>query len=184
MALADLDADGRDELVLPGCAGSARLSVYGLETDTLALRWEVSDPVSLGGFHGLAVFDLLGRGAPQLLYTDPAGSALYDADGMLRFSGMRGDGNEVPGTPVIADVDGDGHTELLVPSFAPSGTALLTVLGNERWVPARLIWNQYAYHVTHVLEDARIPAGIADAPQGSWPVRSTARREGNALCLP
>jgi hypothetical protein len=37
----------------------------------------------------------------------------------------------------------------------------LTVLrdAEDRWIPARRIWNQYSYHVTNVREDGTIPQG-------------------------
>jgi hypothetical protein len=93
---------------------------------------------------------------------------------------------EIPGTPVIADVDSDGQADLLVPSFAVDAPGLLTVLESDGapWAPARRIWNQYAYHVNNVLEDGRIPAGSAETP--AWPahMRTNARVAGSALCAP
>jgi hypothetical protein len=79
---------------------------------------------------------------------------------------------------VIADLDQDGHAEILVatndlssgscaglPGFT-GFTHGLRVFGDARnnWVPTRRIWNQHAYHITNVTEDARIPA--REAP--SW----------------
>lgn len=69
--------------------------------------------------------------------------------------------------PVVADVDGDGHADLVVPSNAYSSltcnggkTTGIRVFGDDegRWVRTRRVWNQHAYHVTNVEDDGTIPA--------------------------
>ena len=64
--------------------------------------------------------------------------------------------------PLIADVDNDGSTEIIVASndYTFSGWTGITVIGDvaESWAPARPIWNQYAYHITNVSNDGSIPA--------------------------
>jgi hypothetical protein len=51
----------------------------------------------------------------------------------------------------IAVIDNDGSAEILVVSY--SGEPALQVLrdAEDRWVPARRIWNQHAYYVTNRL---------------------------------
>ena len=52
----------------------------------------------------------------------------------------------------------------------------------DRWIQARRIWNQHAYHVTNVREDGTIPQV---APK-SWELFNTFRTniqiEGGVLC--
>ena len=80
--------------------------------------------------------------------------------------------------PVVADIDNDGNAELVFCSNSQSQTcdahndplpeggvvgdlynSGIEVWGDpaDRWVPARRIWNQHAYHITHIREDGTIP---------------------------
>jgi hypothetical protein len=47
------------------------------------------------------------------------------------------------------------------------------VLGDaqDRWIPARRVWNQYSYHVTNVREDGTIPSAM----KKSWQLLNTFR---------
>lgn len=96
--------------------------------------------------------------------------------------------------PVVADVDNDGHAEIIVSSndYAWSGTRSSRDYATDEctdarveagdteswagvrafagpahdWVGTRGIWNQHAYHVTNVTEDGRIPT----AERRNWTV--------------
>jgi hypothetical protein len=182
----DFDGDGIDELAFPSCADMTRTSVYALRGANLELRWSVDNMMINGGASGVAGFDFMGRGSADLMYADERAAALYaGGDGRLLFEGLRL-GKQVPGSPVIADVDNDGSAEILVPAFEAGERAVLTVVGVDApgWMAARRIWNQHAYHVTNVHEDGRIPKGPADAPRVPSRMRSNATREKNRLCTP
>ena len=51
----------------------------------------------------------------------------------------------------------------------------------ERWIQARRIWNQHAYHVTNVREDATIPQHPAKSWQNLNTFRTNAQIEGGAV---
>jgi len=88
----------------------------------------------------------------------------------------------------VADIDNDGSAEILVVSNAhlgggdPGIQAFRDV--EDRWIQARRIWNQHAYHVTNVREDGTIPQ--FEVP--SWTVNNTFRTnaqiEGGGICIP
>jgi hypothetical protein len=64
--------------------------------------------------------------------------------------------------PTVADVDGDGHAEILAPaSTGPSPQAFegVRVWGGSAagWAGARSIWNQHAYHITNIRDDGTVP---------------------------
>ena len=66
--------------------------------------------------------------------------------------------------PVVADVDNDGHADLVVVGdFGPiqstaseTGLHVFQDVANT-WARTRRVWNQHSYHVTNVGEDASIP---------------------------
>jgi hypothetical protein len=60
--------------------------------------------------------------------------------------------------PVVADIDNDGSAEIVVVSNGGEAPVRVFHDSQDRWVPARRIWNQHAYHVTNVREDGTLPA--------------------------
>ena len=87
--------------------------------------------------------------------------------------------------PNVVDVDNDGSAEILVVSVDQAPTLRVIKDAQDRWIPARRIWNQHAYHVTNVREDGTIPA--VQAPH--WERLNTFRTQaqitaGGAACLP
>jgi len=184
-AVHDFNGDGIDELALPDC-DSKRVTIYQLQDDALLPRWSADNVVGAVGTSSVAAFDFHGTGAGDLLYADTQASALYaGSNGRMIFEGVRL-GLPIVGSPVVADVDNDGAAELLLPAYETGSGAILTVVAGpkEAWMGARRIWNQHAYHVTNVHEDARIPRAAADAPQLSPRMRTNAHREGNRICIP
>ncbi|MCE7929433.1 MAG: hypothetical protein DYG91_13220, partial [Chloroflexi bacterium CFX7] len=70
--------------------------------------------------------------------------------------------------PLVVDVDGDDVSEIVLASnnYTYSGWTGITVIGDATgtWRPSRPIWNQFAYHITHVDDDGGVPA----APESNW----------------
>jgi hypothetical protein len=160
--IADLDGDGREEI---GIGGRDMYVAYEAGGSVL---WDtpVSDVSS--GVSGSAAFDFDGDGDFEVVYRDE--EKLYILDGVA--GGVLFD---VPLSsctwmeyPVIADVDGDGAAEVVCPANnncnLPNGDDQgIRVYEHEedQWMPARAVWNQYAYHVTNVGDDATIPLSPA-----------------------
>lgn len=125
---------------------------------------------------GSSVFDFDGDGTSEVVYGDECYVRVFDGPtGAVRFSApaSTGTGFELP---VIADVDGDFATEIVAvrttasslscpspdPLFPASGPWVhkggFSILRDpeDRWVSSRPIWNQHAYSITHVTDDARV----------------------------
>jgi hypothetical protein len=140
-------------------AGKAYYSLF--DTDG-AVLW--SNPVSdySSSITGSSVFDFEGDGASEVVYADEY--TLWVFDGASGAVLMEQEGH-ASGTlieyPLIADVDNDGSTEIIVASnnYSKAGWTGITVIGdaNSSWAPARPIWNQFAYHITNVNNDGSIP---------------------------
>src|SRR5690606_1967177 len=90
--------------------------------------------------------------------------------------------------PVIADVDGDFNSEIVVamtrgvscpatdPIFTRGTSTFVSSTGivvlrdaMDRWAASRPIWNQHAYHVTHVSDEGTIPRTSAWTPNHTVP---------------
>ena len=124
---------------------------------------------------GSSIFDFNGDGAGEAVYRDECFLRVYSGkSGAVLFStpASSGTGQEYP---TIADVDGDFATEIVVPRtpyagcpavdplFAKSGkffaAAGFAVYRDPKdlWANSRPVWNQHAYSITHVTDDAQVP---------------------------
>ncbi len=127
------------------------------------------------GVTGSSVFDFNGDGSAEAVYRDECYLRVYDgATGEVLFSAPASSGTGME-LSVIADVDGDFATEIVVPRTlrggCPSPDPLFPESGpfvqedgfviyrdpEDRWASSRPIWNQYAYSITHVTDDGRVP---------------------------
>lgn len=174
--VADFDGDGAPEV---GVAGRDQYSVF--DTDGSVLWSNPTQDIS-SSITGSSVFDFEGDGDAEVVYADEVDLWVYEgATGavMIRESG------HASGTlfeyPVIADVDGDGATEIVLGSnqLSYSGWEGITVIGDadSSWAPARPIWNQFAYSITNVRDDGSIPA----QPTPNWLSWNNFRAGGTEL---
>jgi hypothetical protein len=164
--VADFDADGFPEV------GLADMAFYTVFDSNGSVLW--SNPVQdlSSSVTGSSVFDFEGDGQAEVVYADEI--TLWIFDGATGAVLMQQEGH-ASGTlyeyPLIADVDRDGSTEIIVASndYAFDGWNGITVIGDETesWAPARPIWNQFAYHITNVNNDGSIPT-IQDHNWDSW----------------
>jgi hypothetical protein len=138
------------------------------------------------GVTGSVVFDFEGDGAVEVVYADECWARVYDgATGDVKFSTPHssGTGHEYP---VVADVDGDFATELVVPhnpwsdGGCPASDPLKTDVTREpgrlyegitvyrdrldRWAPSRPLWSQHTEHYYQRSDDGTVP--VAELP--SW----------------
>ncbi|EKV32057.1 hypothetical protein C882_3121 [Caenispirillum salinarum AK4] len=139
--LADLDGDGRDEVIVvrAHAARGAAVAVYGLRDDALVPlaateppgvpnRW--INPVGAADFDGDGFVEVAAVETPHI------GGVLHVwewRDGALHHQGsMAGVSNHAIGTPVldlhaIADMTGDGRPDILLPDQPRTSLRVLTV---------------------------------------------------------
>jgi hypothetical protein len=194
--IADFDGDGRMEYATAGpedftvfdldCRTGDKFNPDGCKTartgNANAVLWSKPSLDTSSGTSGSSVFDFDGDGKAEVVYADECFMRIYDgATGDVLQSVPRSarTGWEYP---VIADVDGDGHAEIVVgtndnnpgftcpdddrlkPETKSAPTHGITVWGNAGWAGSRPVWNQYSYYVSHVNDDGTIPAG-RDVPR-------------------
>jgi len=135
------------------------------DVDTLAWLKPTQDCSSAQT--GSSVFDFDGDGSAEVVYADEVTLHIYrGTDGADLFSACNTSGT-LWEYPLVADVDSDGHADIVVASNRYSNlqcaggvkTTGVRVFGDTlgQWVRTRRIWNQHAYHVTNVEEDGSIP---------------------------
>jgi len=175
--VADFDGDGQAEI---GQAGDRLYSVF--DTDG-QLMWE--QPIEdSSGSTGSSVFDFDGDGSMEVIHHDHKFVRIFrGSDGELLFKTPL-TGPTAVEYPVIADIDADGHAELLVTSAAlggyedQSGIRVYGGLDND-WIRTRKIWNQHAYHVTNVNSDGTIP--VSEQPNWLTPGLNNYRQNAFAI---
>ncbi|MFC2173152.1 FG-GAP-like repeat-containing protein [Acidobacteriota bacterium] len=150
-ALADLDGDGAAEAIVVENQAVITLKWDGVTTEVFWRR-ETRD---LSSGNGIVAYDLSGDGKADVIYHDEEQWYIFDGPtGDILF--------QIPyltwtliETPVIADIDNDDKTEILIGSWGYD--CALTVYECDTAPPARSIWNQYQYHATNIRDDGTIP---------------------------
>lgn len=165
-AVADLDQDGFPEIavavseyVYPGSYLPRKnyIVAIGGKDGVGVEKWR-SPVLAVGEFDNpsLTCTDLDGNGTPEVtVISDDIAAMVLDGltGAVLWSSNFNIDENEH--SPVIADVDNDGHAEIVTPGG--TGVPYVSVLGDDlHFVQTRGTWNQMSYTFTNVNNDLSI----------------------------
>lgn len=153
--VADFDGDGQAEFA---AAAGSRYSVF---EKNCGVKWQATTQDASSGNTGSSVFDFEGDGAAEAVYADETKLwAFAGADGAVKLQSAQHSNATWLEYPAIADVDGDGHAEIIVANttYTQSHSGFY-VFGdqNNSWRSARRIWNQHAYMITNINDDGSIP---------------------------
>ncbi|APR86402.1 Hemolysin-related protein RbmC [Minicystis rosea] len=161
LALADVDGDGLPEAIINTDRSHMilRLDASG---PTVLMTYPVADNKEGWSAGGSMFFDLRGQGGDYIGFDRTTHwGHLWIFPGISFGLGSILDtsyAGEFP-YPVLADVDADGSVDMVVTLQGWNRSLVWVLDDNEkRSIPARRIWNQYNYYVTHVNEDGTIPA--------------------------
>ncbi|MCP4698452.1 MAG: hypothetical protein GY862_16615, partial [Gammaproteobacteria bacterium] len=188
--IADMDGDGVPEI---GVAGKSKYVVFkekekgddGTELCDTALcgtvLWSADTQDYSSHMTGSSVFDFDGDGKVEVVYADEHFLRVYRGEtGEVVFK-IPNESATLYEYPVIADVDGDDHAEIVVCSnYADEDyrhKAGIRVYGGkyDTWANTRKIWNQHSYHINNINDDGTAPA----IKENSWETHNTYRM--NAL---
>ncbi len=149
-AIGDIDADGEVEIIVAG--GN---ELWALNADG-SILW--SAPVhDESGATGASIFDFDADGVPEVVYIDEMQMVAYNgSDGVEKFRSTEHSSVTMYDYPVVADVDGDDHAEIIIASQGTYGLAVFEDATNS-WAPARAVWNQHAYTITNINDDLSVP---------------------------
>jgi len=170
--IADFDGDGTPDVALAGGIGYVVFdgkklmdsAVSGPET----ILWAKATTDCSSASTGSTVFDFNGDGKAEVVYSDEKVLRIYEgATGEVLFSTCNTTATLIE-NPIVADVDNDGHADIIVVSNSYSGQKCaddtpgpsgIRIFGDENhaWVRTRRVWNQHSYHVTNVDESGAIP---------------------------
>ena len=160
--IADYDGDGYPEV---GVAARSSYTVF--DTDGRKL-WERATQDASSGNTGSAVFDFEGDGVAEVVYADETKLWVFHGpDGAVKLESTEHSNATWTEYPVIADVDGDGQAEIVVPNtqYTSAHTGFYVIGDRDgTWRSGRKIWNQHAYSITNVNDDGSIPA----RPTPNW----------------
>ncbi len=155
----------------------ADATTYAVYEPDGAVDWTA--PVTDASSHatGSAVFDFEGDGRPEVVYADETRLWVFDGlTGEVRLEDAEHASRTLHEYPVVADVDGDGQAEIVVPNgggHQGEDRTGVYVLGSASgsWLSARQVWNQHAYAITNIDDDLGVPA----APEPNWPAHNNFR---------
>ena len=167
----DFDGDGDVELAIahatqygvydPDCVSAGNPAGCG----DAGLRWVRPSDDGSSSVTGSSLFDFNGDGRTEVIYNDQYSFFVFDGrTGNTLFEEPNSSRTRTE-NPTIADVDSDGNAEII---FSANSEAFFLrprvtrpgvfIYGDARgrWVGARRIWNQHAYHITNVTESGLI----------------------------
>jgi len=185
--IADFDGDGRREFASAGgtqyvvfdfdCLAGGDPAKCGGNMPGTGVLWAQPSKDASSNVTGSSVFDFDFDGKAEAVYADECFLRVYDGTtGKVIYSVARSSGTTYE-NPVIVDVDGDYHTEIVsavnnyagtlncpatdplfpTATYAQNHGILVLRDAQERWAASRPVWSQHAYAVTHVGDLGQIP---------------------------
>ena len=177
-AVHDMDGDGAPEIAVGGA------NTYSVLEVDLGANWTAA-VTDFSGFAAGTAFDFLGDGTAEAMYADEVTLFVFDENGDALLETPRSSLTQWE-NPIVVDVDNDGSAEIVVVSNAGTSPPVQVIRDVEdRWIPARRIWNEHDYHVTNVREDGTIP----QVQPKSWDTLNTFRTQAQigaagGVCMP
>ena len=154
----DFDGDGVAEVAWPAYQNLVMYELDGTQV------WSVPmDDTS--GLAGCSGYDVNNDGALEILFADQSTFTIFDgATGAELYVDATHRSPTIFEYPSVADIDADGHTEILVAHYG-SGTALTVYEHNgDGWPAAGAAWNVHDFAITNVNADCSVPRD----PDPSW----------------
>ncbi|MGE0773127.1 MAG: gliding motility-associated C-terminal domain-containing protein [Cyclobacteriaceae bacterium] len=169
--LGDANGDGKTDLTF---MAGARL--WCMTTDAggnIVPLWAGPRTVndSRSGVLTATIYDFDNDGKPEMVYRDSQELVVVDgATGTNKLWSATCQSHTYTEGPIIADVNGDGATDICVPcnrnnSFDINDPIQQQALGEVRlfftnggqWLPTRKVWNQPGYFVVNIKDDLTLP---------------------------
>lgn len=154
--IADFDGDLGPEIGI-----AAGHSYRVIDTDGVPL-WAMPTRDHSSGQTGSIAYDFEGDGVAEVVYADETSLWIFagPSGAVLAQSDEHSSGTQIE-APVIADVNADGHVDIVVTHqrYGGKSEAGVTVFTDRlNFGAGRGLWNQYAYSYTNINDDGSVPA--------------------------
>ncbi len=172
--VADFDGDGRPEI---GTASADYYVVADLDCNVdpvpmgcsdKGILWKVTNEDCSSRVTASSVFDFEGDEKAEVIYADENKFRIFDGTtGTVLFSDTTYRSHTRIEMPVIADVNRDGHADIVIGENSYNGgmPGLEVWSGAQNdWVRTRRVWNQHAYHITNIGKDG----DISSPQEANW----------------
>jgi hypothetical protein len=171
------DADGDGSPNLSFVAGNQLTCLKIDAGGVLTPMWIRTINDSKSGVVTVTIYDFDSDGNPELVYRDAQELVVVDGDtGATKLWSATCQSHTYTEGPIIADVNGDGLTDICVTcntsnSFDINAPLQQQALGQIRlwnnsggttWAPTRKIWNQQPYFVVNINDDMTLPFPMVD----------------------
>ena len=107
------------------------------------------------------MFDFEGDGIQEVVYIDEVAMYAFDGtNGDVKFKSDEHASDTLFDYPTIADVDADGHADIVVAHDGNFGAGAAFSVYRDKtnsWAPARTVWNEHAYSITNINDDLTVP---------------------------
>ncbi|MDQ2787621.1 MAG: VCBS repeat-containing protein, partial [Chloroflexota bacterium] len=137
LALADLNNDGKKDLVVANQDGNSISVLLGVGNGTFTA---VGSPIPIASPTDVAVGDLNGDGKADLVVADSAFNTVHalrgNSDGTFTAFGAAIAVGAFPNAVALGDLNGDGHLDLAVANNGDSTISVLIGIGTGTFVPA------------------------------------------------
>ncbi|MBR3519310.1 MAG: gliding motility-associated C-terminal domain-containing protein [Paludibacteraceae bacterium] len=121
---------------------------------------------------GFTAFDFNQDGKDEFVYHDMEKMYIVDGETLENKSTpVTAYSGTIMEFPVVADVDGDGHAEIVITQghedWVTTGNSdgFVAVYGSHKpgaWSSARKVWNQFHYNSVNINEDLTVPTKVFD----------------------
>lgn len=153
----DFDGDGVAEVAWPAYQNFVMYELDG----TKAWSVVMNDTSGLAGCSG---YDLNNDGALEILFADQSTFKIFDGTtGATLFSDTHASPT-IFEYPTVADMDADGHAEILVAHYGYSTAVTVYEHGGSGWPAAGSTWNVHDFAITNINADGSVPQN----PEASW----------------
>ena len=171
--IGDVDGDGQ-----PNANFVMDQKLYSLD-ENFNVHWIHPIREGSSGFSGCSLFDFDGDGAVEVVYRSE--ESLLIIDGVGNGDNTTSQRSEIACVsrtqeeyPIVADVDGDGSSEICVSCYTNNSTPFNPYNNTqysqirayesdgEAWMPARGVWNQHGYYNVNINDDLTVPIEMQD----------------------
>ncbi|MBQ9547526.1 MAG: VCBS repeat-containing protein, partial [Bacteroidales bacterium] len=172
----DLDGNGTPDIIFNSMSGMRAYTYDPSLPNKIRL---MHHGTRFGETAGFTVFDFNQDGKEEIVYRNTNKMFIVDGSTLADLcTPVNINSGTVVEYPTVADVNGDGHAEIIV--CHDQSVSVFASQQQNAWGSARKVWNQWAYNSVNINEDLTIPRHQFDVattfPNGKKPFNGFLRQ--------